>query len=269
VRTLSVLALLAVACAFPAAATAHDSLAPRGAEHRWLPQEPWVQKHWMPFDESRLYELLRVDTRAVFKWLANDHRTLMQLARRRGVARRTLAKRLMEPRRDSLSAREYRVLRSRTERVLTQAHLAQHVFFHVFHGSHLTGHQSGAIRRLFGVDRHEYNRLRQRVGLSPFAIARRHRRSTAAVREHVVRALRAEAHHGVHGGAMSEGQGERILTRQLRVVDCWLSRPAPKFDPHHPFGDRYSGHGPHSRKSRVGIVRKKPPRGCWLRLLEA
>ncbi len=261
--------LLALACVLPASASAHDSLAPRGAEHRWLPAERWVQKHWMPFDESRLYELLRVDTRDVFEWLANDHRTLMQLAQRRGVSPRTLAKQLMEPRRGSLSAREYRVLRSRTQRILTQGHLAQHVFFHVFHWSHLTGHENGAIRRLFGVDRHEYNRLRQRVGVSPYGIAKRHGKSTAAVREHVVAALREEAHHGVHAGSMSEAQGERIVARQLRVVDCWLSRPAPKFDPHHPFGDRYSGHGPHSRKSRGGLVRRKPPRGCWLGLLES
>ena len=68
---------------------------------------------------------------------------------------------------------------------------------------------------------------------------------------------------------MSEGQAAALLARQLRVVDCWLERPAPKFDPHHPFGDRYSGHGPHARGSRVGIVRRKPPRGCWRGLLAA
>ncbi|MDQ3933985.1 MAG: hypothetical protein M3340_05070 [Actinomycetota bacterium] len=267
-RALVAIAVLALACALPAAASAHDSLAPRGAEHRWLPSERWVQKHWMPFDESRLYELLGVDTRAVFQWLSNDHRTLAQLARRRGVSPRPLAKRLMEPRRESLSRREYRLLRSRTERVLTQGHLAQHVFFHVFHGSHLTGHENGHIAHLFGVDRHEYNRLRQRAGLSPYQIAKRHGRPRDGVRRHVVEMLRAEAALGVRAGAMSSGQADLILARQLRVVDCWLGRPAPKFDPHHPFGDRYSGHGPHSRKSRGGLVRRKPPRGCWLGLLE-
>ena len=261
---------LAVVLAFLAApAAAHDSEAPRGAEHRWLPSERWVQKHWLPYDESRLYELLRVDTRQVFEWLSNDHRTLAQLARRRRVSTHTLAKRLLEPRRASLSVREYRVLRERAQRTLTQGHLAQHVFFHVFHGAHLNGHEDGHIEHLFGVDRHEYRRLRQHRRMSPYAIARRHGRSTATVREHVIRALHAEARLGVRVGAMSAAQRERLLARQLRVVDCWLTRPAPKFDPHHPFGDRFSGHGHHPRGSRVGLVRRKPPRGCWLGLLEA
>jgi hypothetical protein len=175
----------------------------------------------------------------------------------------------MEPRRAELSAREYKLLRSRTERVLTQGHLAQHVFFHVFHGSHLTGHADGHIRHLFGVDRHEYNRLRQRRGWSPFAIARRHRRSTAAIREHVIGQLRAETAAGVRAGSIPQAQADRLVARQLRVVGCWLGRPAPKFDPHHPFGDRYSGHGPHRRGSKVGIKHPKPPRGCWERLTEA
>lgn len=157
-------ALLALLCALAAPAAAHDSDAPRGADHRWLPAETWVQKHWLPYDEARLYELLGVDTPAVFRWLSNDHRTLAQLARRRGVSPRTLAKRLLDPRRADLSAREYRVLRSRAQRTLTQGHLAQHMFFHVFHGSHLNGHEDGHIEHLFGVDRHEYRRLRQDRG---------------------------------------------------------------------------------------------------------
>ena len=119
------------------------------------------------------------------------------------------------------------------------------------------------------MDRHEYRRLRQKRRMSPYAIARRSGKSTAAVREHVIGALRAEARLGVRAGSMSEGQAAALLARQLRVVDCWLERPAPKFDPHHPFGDRYSGHGPHARGSRVGIVRRKPPRGCWRGLLAA
>jgi hypothetical protein len=263
----ALIAALFLLLAAPAAA--HDSEAPRNADHRWLPAERWVQKHWLPYDEARLYALLGVDTPTVFRWLANDHRTLAQLARRRGVSPRGLAKRLLEPRRASLSEREYRVLRARAERTLSQGHLAQHVFFHVFHGSHLNGHEDGHIEHLFGVDRHEYRRLRQERGLSPFAIARRSGRPTAAVKKHVSAALRTEAHAGVKAGAMSPAQAELIVARQLRVVDCWLTRPAPKFDPHHPFGDRYSGHGPHRRGSRVGIVKPKPPKGCWKALITA
>jgi hypothetical protein len=261
--------LLALLCVLAAPAAAHDSDAPRDAEHRWLPAETWVQKHWLPYDEARLYELLRVDTRTLFSWLSNDHRTLAQLARRRGVSARTLAKRLMEPRRAELSARGYKLLRARAQRTLTQGHLAQHLFFHVFHGSHLNGHEDGHIAHLFGVDRHEYRRLRQRRRMSPFGIARMHGRSTASVKEHVIRVLREEARRGTRVGAMSSAQADRLLDRQMRVVMCWLTRPAPKFDRYHPFGDRYSGHGPHRRGARVGMVRPKLPKGCWKRLIEA
>ena len=90
-----IIALAAALVLLTTPALAHDSGAPRGAEHRWLPIERWVQKHWLPYDESRLYELLGVSTRGVFEWLADDHRTLAQLARRRGVSTRTLAKRLL------------------------------------------------------------------------------------------------------------------------------------------------------------------------------
>lgn len=258
--------LIALVIAAPAAA--HDSLAPRDAEHRWLPTEPWVQKHWLAFDESELYAALGVDTRTVFDWLADDHRSLADLARSRGVPVRGLSKRLLEPRRALLSAREYRVLRSRTERVLTQGHLAQHLFFHVFHGAHLTGQaEEGHIEHLFGMDRHEYRRLRQDRRMSPFAIARRGGRSTASVRKHVIGQLRGEAALGVRAGSVSQGQADRLLARQLRVVDCWLTRPAPKYDRFHPFGDRYSGHGRHERGSKVGIVRRKWPKGCWKGLI--
>jgi hypothetical protein len=228
-----------------------------------------VQKHWLPYDESELYAILGTDTRGVFEWLSNDHRTLAQLAERRGVDPRTLAKRLLEPRRASLSAREYSVLRERAQRTLTQGHLAQHVFFHVFHGSHLTGHEDGHIHHLFGVDRHEYRRLRQKKRMSPFQIARHGGRPVGPVRDHVIAELRNEARHGLNAGAFTEAQAARLMDRQLRVLECWLTRPAPKFDRHHPFGDRYSGHGPHKRGSRVGIVRPKPPKGCWKALIEA
>jgi hypothetical protein len=47
------------------------------------------------------------------------------------------------------------------------------------------------------------------------------------------------------------------------VLDCWVNRPAPKFDRSNPFGDPLGGHGPHRRGSRVGIRHPKPARGCW------
>jgi hypothetical protein len=248
---------------------AHDSRAPRGAHHHWLPNEPWSHKHWVPYDESRLYAILGIDTQTLFDWLADDHHTVAQLARQRGVDPRGLAKRLMKPRRSSLSAAQYRVLLDRAERTISQGHLGQHVFFHVFHGVHLNGHENGHIEHLFGTDRATYNRLRQK-GWSPNRIAERYGRSTEALREHVVRALADQSAQGVREGAHSQSQADRMLGRQMRVVDCWLSSPLAKNDPDNPFGDTWGWHGPHPRNVRNGISRDaKTPSGCWEPLPDA
>jgi hypothetical protein len=260
------LALVAVVWTVPSGA--HDSKSPRGAHHHWLPNEPWSHKHWIPYDEATLYSVLGVDTPTLFKWLADDHHTIAQLARRRGVDPAGLAARLMNPRRASLSAAQYRVLLERAERTITQGHLGQHVFFHVFHGTHLNGHETGHIVHLFGVSRAEYNRLRQK-GLSPFKIARRNGRSEETVREHVIEALREESARGVRERATTQAQGDRMLARQLRVVECWLTSPLAKNDPNNPFGDTWGWHGPHARGTRNGITNPKTPRGCWAPLPEA
>jgi hypothetical protein len=259
-HTLAVLAVTAglLALAVPAA-RAHDSLAPRGANHDWLPHEPWVHGHWLPYDEARLRDLLHVDTKAVFHWLKDDHRTLAGLARRQGVATRGLAERLLAGRRDEVSPSAYAELRERTRRMLTQGHLAQHVYFHVFHGPRLVAN----FRRWFGVRIAVYERLRYKRGLSPRTIARRHGRDPAAVREHARAMLRDHADEGVASGATSRAQAHAMLARQEGVLQCWIDRPAPKFDKTNPFGDPYGGHGRHRRGSRVGIKHRKPARGCW------
>jgi hypothetical protein len=213
----------------------------------------------MPYNEARLREILGVDTRRIYAWLENDHRTLAQLARRRGVNPRRLAARLLAPSRPRLSQRTYGVLRERTERMLTQGHLAQHVYFHVFHGASMFD----PVERVFGVSPQRYRRLRYMRALSPRQIALRNGRDPAAVGEHVATALAGEAQDGVERGATSREQADAMLARQLRVLGCWLNNPAPKFDPGNPFGDQWSGHGRHRRGARVGIRHPKPARGCW------
>src|SRR3954470_14816922 len=93
-----VFAMLAVAAPM-ARATSFDSLAPATAPPHWLPPEPWVYNHWLPFDEGRLYAVLHVDRGDVWQQLRDDHRTLAQLARRHGITdMRALAARLAGPR---------------------------------------------------------------------------------------------------------------------------------------------------------------------------
>src|SRR3954466_2635681 len=61
-----------------------DSLAPKGAPAHWLPPEPWVYNHWLPFDERRLYRLLGHTREQLWQQLRDDRRTLAELAARRG-----------------------------------------------------------------------------------------------------------------------------------------------------------------------------------------
>ena len=251
-----VLVLMALA----ATTGAHDSRAPEGVHyHPWLPWEPWVSKHWMPYDEARLRALLAVDTPTIWRWLKDDHRTLADLARRRGVDATKLADELLAPRRAHVGPDLYALLHDRTQRTLTQGHLAQHMYFHVFHGADLVV----PVRRWVGVTPRRWRELRYERGWSAVAIARRHGRDPAALRAHAVDALRADAREGAGMGVTSPEQAEVTLARQLRVLDCWLESPHAKFDPRHPFGDPHGGHGPHRSDSRVGIRHPKPARGCW------
>src|SRR3954464_7545212 len=136
--TLVMFALLAAPAAAQSAkpqTTSLDSLAPPGSPPHWLPNEPWVMQHWLPYDEPRLYSLLGVTRGDVWRWLRDDTRNLAALAALHGfkdphaLARARVAPwqgHLREPGRLSL-------LQSRALRTLTQGHLSQHMFFHSLH----------------------------------------------------------------------------------------------------------------------------------------
>ena len=256
------LAAVLVALLIAAPAGGHDSHAPPGAPHRWLPQEDWVMHHWVPFDESRLYELLGIRTERLFTWLMNDHRTLADLARRRGIDPETLGRRLLAPYRDELSEEQYATRRRWTEDMLTQGHLAQHVFFHVFHGDLLTGH----FRSWFGVSHERWRELRL-DRWTPRRIARENGRNPRAVARRVVHYYAMMADHGVHMDATSRAQADYMLARQARLTNCWMKSPLPRYDGKDPFGRRWDGHGPHDSDSRIGVIHPKPPKGCWKKLL--
>jgi hypothetical protein len=68
--------ILAVLALVPAAAAAksNDSLAPPDAPPHWLPPEPWVYNHWIPYDEGRLYALLHITREQLWQQLRDDHR---------------------------------------------------------------------------------------------------------------------------------------------------------------------------------------------------
>ena len=229
--------LAVVVMATSAAATVSgmkaDNLAPRGANHNWLPKEGWVWMHWLPFDEPELAAVLGTDAAGIRRYLSDDTHTLATLATRRGWRVRPLARRLTRRFEGRVPAKRLSNLRWRTERMLTQGHLAQHVFFHIFHGPAVPAHAA----ELFGVTREAFLAARQ-AGLTPTEIASRGQRARADARAGVLALLTAEAEQGVRTRSQSRAQSRRMLARQAAALDCWMDSPLPKLDPNNPFGGR-------------------------------
>ncbi|MCU0314450.1 MAG: hypothetical protein MUC84_10380 [Solirubrobacteraceae bacterium] len=197
-----------------------DSLAPASAPAHWLPPEPWVYNHWLPYDETRLYRLLGITRSELWLQLRDDRRTLAQLAARRGWRDPgRLADALVAPRRARLGPARTGALRDRALRTITQGHLAQHVFFHSLHQFALPS----AAPDIFGVTDAAFRGLRKQE-LSPLEIGRLLGRSPGAVQALSIEVLRERVAAGVAGGAMPAAQGRLLLRRQLSQLPRWLDQ---------------------------------------------
>jgi hypothetical protein len=255
----------------PGAAGAHDSLAPPGAPHQWLPPEEWVFRHWIPFDEAELERALSLGPGELESYLYNDHHTLAQLARWRGVDHEQLADRLLASW-HGLTPDRLAVLRDRTLRILTQGHLAQHVFFHSFHG---VGMQT-RTQELFGVSHEVFNALR-RLGFSGAEIAQRHGVDPVDTLAGLDALFREDRDAGIESRRAWPLTSDRILARQRRTAGCWLQRPRPARDRGNPFGKATLQHGRHpagwpsTAQQRIldewgaERVRRRLTRSCWPR----
>lgn len=268
--------MLVILCAFACVsvggvAHAHDSLAPPGAWHNWLPDEGWVHHRWVPFDEAALTHALGLPRLDLQSYLYNDHHSLAQLAQRRGLSSADLATRLVVPW-QGISDAHRAVLRDRTMRILTQGHLSQHVFFHVFHGRELFPHSQD----LFGMPAPAYEQLRHQ-GLSYVAIARHGGVPAAAMRAGVVALVEREHAIGIAQQESWPSQSHRLLERTLAWLPCWLRRPLPARDPANPYGKNRLLHGVHDARwpanarqrrddeRRVSRVLRRLPASCWTR----
>jgi len=250
------LSLLVLVTAFAAIATpagAHDSLAPPGAQHNWLPKEGWVWMHWLPFEEPELAAALGTNAAGLRHHLTDDRHTLAMLAKRRGWKPKPLARHLTRRFDGRVPAKRLANLRWRTERVLTQGHLAQHLLFHTFHGPAVPT----SAPQLFGITREEFIAARQ-AALSPAAIAVRAGRDPAVTRAGVLALLSAEGARGVHTRSQSRAQARRMLARQRGALDCWMGSPLPKLDPANPFGGRDGDAG----SAPAGSAPSRPIPGC-------
>ena len=253
-------------------ATAHDSLSPPGAPHTWLPDEDWVMHHWLPFDERALKTRLALQAGDLEAYLYNDHHALTDLARARGLDVALLRDQLVAPWRPLVDDQRYALLRERTERILTQPHLAQHMFFHVFHDAAMA-HDAQAT---FGFPLAAVQQLRI-AGLTPLEIAGRGGVPPSAVRTSVLHFLAHERDDGVGRRVAWPDGSRRIFARQSARLDCWLRSGRPGDDPANPYGKARLWHGPHSRRwprtgrqraaneRRVERLRRRLRDGCWPR----
>jgi hypothetical protein len=217
-RTRLLVLAIALLALVPAAARAADSHAPHGARLDWLPSSEWVMSSWLPYDESRLYALLDTNRAQVDTWL-DDHRSLGQLARRHGwTSQRKLAHALVAPRLKSVRPAMRPVLERRALDTLTQAHLSNHVLFHVFHTPAIAEH----AKTVFGLRPATFRRLRD-SGLSPVGIAQRGGRTRAGAQARLAELLKARGRRAVRLGAMSATQARALYAEQLAALPAFMS----------------------------------------------
>ena len=112
-----------------------------------------------------------------------------------------------------------RRLRARSLDMLTQAHLARHVLFHIFHTPAIPSH----AREIFGMSSARYRRLRD-SGWSPQRIAARGGRRLHESREALRTILRKRDDQGVRAGAMSSRQAEALFAHQEAGLDAYMAR---------------------------------------------
>jgi Tol biopolymer transport system component len=216
---LCILALLAtMGSAHAAAPRSPDDLAPPDAPAHWLPPEPWVYNHWLPYDEDRLYRVLGITRAGLWEQLRDDHRTLAQLAARNGYPNpRVLAAKLVAGRKVTATSRAE--LERRARMTITQGHLAQHLFFHSLHQFAIPS----AAPDIFGVTDAAFRALR-RQELSPLAIGRMHGRSPGRIEGGAIAVLRERVAAGVRDGDFTARQARILLGRQLTQLPRWLDQ---------------------------------------------
>ena len=218
-RRLVITTLIALALVPAASAAAADGHAPKGARGDWLPSSEWVMSSWLPFDEARLYDVLGTDRGELATWL-NDHRTLGAFAARHGYASKAkLVETLLAPRLRTASPAMARRLRSRASDMLTQAHLARHVMFHIYHTPAIPRH----AEEIFGMSSQAYRKLRD-SGSSPQRIAAKGglslAKSRAALRDILVR----RDDQAVRIGAMSRREADALLAHQDEGLGAYMTR---------------------------------------------
>lgn len=219
-RLISFAAVLVTSSAliFTSVSSSKDSLAPATAGDRWLPCERWVLYHWNPVDMQRLFARTGIKESELFDWLRDDdNHDLAGLIKKHGDDPVKAVEASLAVERGASSA-ERAILSERAGRLLTQGHLAQHVFFHVFHSSAIRQN----AREIFGMNPWDYSRAR-RLGFSATDIGRLKRgysrRQTA---NRILKVIVRYEQRGVARRETSRAQAADYLDQIRTFIDPWM-----------------------------------------------
>lgn len=228
-QVLVLMALMTVAglAVFTGQAPAKDSLAPKSAGDRWLPCERWVMYHWNPIDMPAFYAKTGIRQSELFDWLRDDdHHDLAGILRHKGFEPKETVESVLAAK-PAATKRTRKILAERAGRLLTQGHLAQHVFFHWFHNPSIRQN----AREIFGMNSWDYARAR-RMGFSPADVGRLKRGYTREqTAERVVRVMKRYEQLGVKWGATTQAQADHYAERITKLADVWLDQRYHKKKP--------------------------------------
>lgn len=204
-RVILIAAVVALCCtpSVAHAVTPPDSDAPPGADAMWLPEEEWVMERWMPFDEDRLVARIGMSHVTLYTRLKQGNRSIADIARGRRVS--LTAEFLVQPLRKRTSEANWRTLRDRARRVLTQRHLAEHLIGHQYHHWAIWKDPT----KIWGT---EFKVLRDQ-GLDAPAISARVGPSREVLARRILAALEATGQRGVSVGSLTHRQARLLRDR--------------------------------------------------------
>lgn len=220
VARIVVVPVFAAAMLFVATASAKDSHAPKDARDRWLPCESWVMFHWIPYDQERLWAITGIRQLEFRHFIADDDKhSLALLIKQHGKDPNAVARQLMEPWRGKVSDAKFAELTRRTNELMTQGHLAQHVFFHYFHDPILAIDSNWIFRTPPG----DYHRARLR-GYGPSEIAVRAGVPVKVAVRRALSVMRRIQDEAVRTGQTPRGQADSFVRQQSRWITFWLTQ---------------------------------------------
>ena len=112
-----------------------------------------------------------------------------------------------------------RTLRGRSRDMLSQAHLARHVLFHVDHTPAIPRH----AQEIFGMSPQRYRAMRN-TGTTPMLIAAAGGRTLAAATGTLRTILAKREDQGVRSGAMSSRQARALFAEQQAGLNAYMLR---------------------------------------------